>query len=357
MTEEREYLIRVAKIARDALRAWIDSGDSQIVPDVTVYQRFEEVAQVAETTAAMDAGGIEQLAGNWRLEWEKHKRALVRTQDVDLLPGESFWSLWFAIEDILTQTELTVIPAIETVAEFIEQKVPIKTICDVYGWHLPNGAPDAQKVSEERAKPGTHVPLGFMTPMQKRKHADNERKLGEARYWRTRLEQKLDIVGRIAPETVEQLAILGVSAKQIAKMKKISVEDVLAECDRVNIPRPPLDYSATMLTEGRFDREKDAEAKRLQDVQLQRVVAKRPGQQSERLADIQLGPADNAVQDDADEGDLTEEDAGGDVQAMSVADQVASLSAQGLSGRQIADETGVSYRRVLEMLKQTSADA
>ena len=63
------------------------------VPDVPVYQRFEELAAVAETMTEMDAGGIEQLCANWRVEWEKFKRELVRSQDVERLPSERFWSL------------------------------------------------------------------------------------------------------------------------------------------------------------------------------------------------------------------------------------------------------------------------
>lgn len=355
LTEERTYLLRIAARVRDEVRKWIDSGDSQIIPDVPLYDRFEELSKSVAAATEIEPGGIEHLVSQFRVQWESHKRKLLQTQDPEQLPDRLFWERWFAIEDQVIESEKKPIPPVESVAVLDKQGVYHRQIADIYGWFLPNGAPDTSKVSEELASPGTHAPKGYQTPHQRRRSLENERLVSEANFWRTRLERKVSVLCDVAPESIRDLALTGVSAKQIARMKRMTIDDVFAECDKLNIPRPVVDYGQSMLTEGRFDKIQTEEQRRLQEVQLSRVVTRRQVE-NPKLSDVRLSDDQDQSEQPTDGSDEPAID-DTDVAQVNQQEQVLEYARTGMSAKEIAEHTGLTAAKVKSLLKSVKVES
>ena len=112
-------------------------------------------------------------------------------------------------------------------------------IAKIYGWYLPNGQPDTDKVQEEITSPGKHYnPTQWTHPGYVR-----EKAAADAR-WEQRAKkptanrpQREDARGpREAPESIDELITHGINAKQIAKMKRVTEEQVRDRAAALGIP-------------------------------------------------------------------------------------------------------------------------
>lgn len=114
--------------------------------------------------------------------------------------------------------------------------VPYAQIAKIYGWLDENGNPDVNKVAEEIQQPGKHFdPKTWM-------HKNDKKYFEElAERWKNRQQvQKSNIAAKnipkpVAPESLDDLIVEGVSAEQIAKMKKVSVDAVYERASAMGV--------------------------------------------------------------------------------------------------------------------------
>lgn len=194
-----------------------------------------------------------------------------RPEDTDPHGGPNLWNAYHAVKSALKPP---VYPRPEPIAALANlQKVNHLQIAKIYGWYDEAGRPDVVKVEEEIQTPGTHYdPKTWVHPSRRRHEAQvaelwKERiaKLGPAKPRREALARP---ERQPAPESLEDLILAGVNSVQIAKMKKITVEEVRQRAGELGVP---LDgnvvadafYKATKLQEEEAEIQRRTEELRL----------------------------------------------------------------------------------------------
>lgn len=154
-------------------------------------------------------------------------------EDADPKGSTALWAAWTEVLDALKQQRPR---KPEDIATLVEQKVSDRQIALIYGWRDEAGEPDLAKVREEKAKPGTHYdPTQWVHPAEVKIQAAIDQAWAER-------QQRIDdkVVSRhmpmVAPESIEELIQQRVPSKQIAKMKRVDIEEVRAVAARIGVP-------------------------------------------------------------------------------------------------------------------------
>lgn len=115
-------------------------------------------------------------------------------------------------------------------------------IAKIYGWYLPSGQPDIDKVQEEITTPGTHYnPKTWIHPGYVKEKAENDalwqQRAAKPTNGHARREAAEAARGpREAPESIDELITHGINARQIAKMKRVTEEQVRERAAELGIP-------------------------------------------------------------------------------------------------------------------------
>lgn len=147
--------------------------------------------------------------------------------------------VWEPFNQMLAAREQRTYPKPEPIGALLAQKVTHGQIAKIYGWRDASGAPDLQKVQEEITTPGTHYkPAEWVHPGQRRHVADVAdrwaNRNAKQRPGRTAKAQTKE--PREAPETLDELIYAGVNVAQIAKMKRISPDQVRERAALLGVP-------------------------------------------------------------------------------------------------------------------------
>lgn len=234
MSEREKALLLVVDELLQAHQQWSDSD----VASMTV-----QLADAVDDTIELFAHGdipascreLEKTVAELSRHWERYKDEAAHSGDPAILPEQPFWRSIALLGSQRRDAEPRRAKKLESVAELNAQKVPHRQIAKIYGWIDRDGNPETWKVEEELAKPGTHVTDGFVPPWERRR-AEAERKQREilARVHQ-RVENKVKALTRKAPESFEELLAQKVPARQIARMKKCTVEEVLAKAKEMGV--------------------------------------------------------------------------------------------------------------------------
>ncbi len=161
-----------------------------------------------------------------QVEWEKF--GLNRSENRPN-PHEGYWRALAEVQREFSGYQEQSIPEIEPVWLLVQQGVPMMQIAtaiygqDGIGPFLINRKPRLDLVAQEAKTPGSVIPKDWVHPAVAEKMAEQRKKL-ENRLQRTR---ELAQEHGDAPETVEQLLAEGVGHKQIARMKGLSIQQVI----------------------------------------------------------------------------------------------------------------------------------
>jgi hypothetical protein len=165
------------------------------------------------------------------------------------------WRGMDKLEDAHAEWARRQIPELESIQELLDQRVSERQICRIYGFVLSNGTEDLDRLAEEIAEPGKHTGNGWMAPSlaaRRRKVDEAVAQSGRRKEHRARL--TADKTSASA-EDLSQLVSEGVSARQIALMMGVSVNEVIQLCDEQGIPHPDLDYASAHASRGAFEPE------------------------------------------------------------------------------------------------------
>lgn len=212
--------------------AWSDSDTPYITEDLE--NAIEETALIFSTgDIPATCRRLEATVADMAEQWEEYKQQAQVTNDPSILPGNGFWRALRQVEDVRRLAAPQKRVTLESIDELREQKVSPAQICRMYGWVDADGAPELHKLSEEIAKPGTHVNEDFVPPLQRALDEKNRKAEQALERIRKRQESKIRNLTEPAPEPWEQLFEQEISAKQIARMKKCTVEEVMEKAEEL----------------------------------------------------------------------------------------------------------------------------
>ncbi|HWA99417.1 MAG TPA: hypothetical protein VG713_13035 [Pirellulales bacterium] len=240
-----QYLLAVVDNLLKVRNEWIEGEGARLDENEPLWQAIEETIEafgegaVPANCRKIESIVVRELKPAWS-DWKNHRFGRSRNP-VHELPGNGVWKTIEAIEDGRQEAKARKFPKPESVAELKSQKVSDAQICRIWGWVDSDGRPDFDKLREEIEEPGKHT-SNYVHPMEQRakqQAAAEQKRLAE---FRSRQRNKLRTLTQPSKETTEDLIRQGVSASQIAKLRKITVDEVYAEADALGLPRPQLEY-------------------------------------------------------------------------------------------------------------------
>jgi len=221
---------------------------------------IDEVNAIADYIATSDfePGAYELVLATDQMidAWFKWAEAVstARMGEYDYASRPDAPQAWTAFDHLLTLLEGRRYPIPESIERLIsEPGITHSQIASIYGWTLPDGSWDLDKVKEELQTPGRHYnPARWVSPEIAR-HQEKFNKLWADRVIKTKpLSAPVDqseedyrkhwVNPEPAPEPIEQLLRMeGMTAQQVANMKQISLEQVYEISHKLGVA---LDHSA-----------------------------------------------------------------------------------------------------------------
>lgn len=211
----------------------------------------QEFADVVDDTLALFATG--DIPGDFRMLFEKADivaglwadwhAEVEDTGDAQILPSREFDAAMDKWYDARKASEKAGWYAMTPIEQLEREGVNDDQICKHYGWYTEAMQPDKKKLAAERKKPGTHTGKNLVHPQQRRMDAMEEKRVEARGDFRQLLVAKHTASESTVAATVLELVAQQVSGRQISKMKKISIEQVMQECDEAGVDRPDVDYA------------------------------------------------------------------------------------------------------------------
>lgn len=276
MQRTKKHLVTLLIQLKNARENWLSTlpepdphlPDAEVNPTIFDQNGFravtaniiDEVNAIADYIASSDFEpdayelvlATDQMIEAW-FRWAEAV-STARLGDYDYAARPDAPQAWTAFDHLLTLLEGRRYPIPESIERLIaEQGITHGQIASIYGWTLPDGSWDLDKVKEELQTPGRHYnPAKWVSPEVAR-HQAKFNKLWETRVIKTKpLTTPADhteeeyrkhwAVPAPAPEPIEQLLRMeGMTAQQIANMKQITLEQVYETAHKLGVA---LDHSA-----------------------------------------------------------------------------------------------------------------
>lgn len=321
MATEREWIKALSDV-EVAHREWVGAGCGQdrgekLHAALVAFCDFEDASR-DEGHAPVSSGQMRQI--------------LTRTAVDGMHELKADNPLWNLVNGLLVAfVDLTRKSgqAPESVEELKRQGVPPKQICEIWGITKSDGTPDFTRLNQEVAKPGSVVGPDYKTPLHRQKDAARELAQSDLA---TIIGRRSSVLGRVplAPESIETLALNGVSRQQIARMKNISEDEVQRACDAAGV-QVLQRYDLTSRTPSTVT-----------DVVQQAVAA---------IPDPNSDAPDSLVLEEDDMGEVEDEP------QLTPEQIVESLAAEGLDAPEIAKKAGMTVKRVTGILKSLDVKA
>ena len=230
----RNHLMLVLEHLQEVHHAWSEDNDVRYLTQEFQDILDETVEVFASGDIPADCRKISQAVGELAGLWAKWKETGASAGE-DYPTNNAFWAALEHVEDCRQKVVKRSPVVLETLVELTRQKVSNRQICEIYGWVDSRGAPELWRLAEEREKPGTHLGPGFVPPIERQAAEEEERKRQALERIRGKRRQKMEDAPKKAPESLRQLAEEGVSVKQIADLKGMTVEAVMEECERLGV--------------------------------------------------------------------------------------------------------------------------
>ncbi len=244
VSESRAHSRGVFDRCQTAYRMWVNSGSAYLHREDELFAAFSEMMEIGKEYRSLSEKPEDLWAVQYRLALalEPLRAAVLSSTEVGIVPPANLWREWDKLEEYYLSIQRQKARSLESLEELSRMAgITDSQIADMYGWHTENGAPDVERVIAEKRLPvaDRRTPPN---PQQRRfdeEHAARVAKVNHCRQLRT---TRLRVMTEPAPEAWETLFDQGISAAQIADMKRCSIDQVFAEADARGIPRPALDY-------------------------------------------------------------------------------------------------------------------
>lgn len=226
---------------------WINRGSAAILREDELFLGFKELADKAAAHRSIDSA-FAKLGYRFANAWERIERYIRMADEDGYIPTGAIWQAWDDLENFWLDDSRIVLPDIESLDQLLALKgMTNLQIAAIYEWEKDDGSPDLDRVNREIAK----KPEDRVKPT-------NPKQIKHDNAWKE-LAAKIDHVrllrdnrsGSATKEGPEEWAAMlrtpedggqGISARQIAGIKRCTIAQVYAKADEMGIPRPPLDY-------------------------------------------------------------------------------------------------------------------
>lgn len=239
--ERRSYLLDVTDNLLSVHANWLDA-DTPYFTEELEKATLETIEVFGLGDIPGDLRDLARVVDELAAQWEKFRQAAEVSRDPHLLPRDGFWKQIEMMRDLREAARPKPTVELETIEQLEKQNVSDRQICLIYGWVNGDGSPQFDKLREERKKPGTHINDDFIPPRERTRRQQEARQREIVEAIRAKQRKKLAVLTTPAKEAWPVLFEQGLSAKQLAKMKKVSLDDVYAKAVELGYPKPPLDY-------------------------------------------------------------------------------------------------------------------
>ena len=199
-------------------------------------------AAIEDVIAIVDSGDIPETCrelttaiGRVSIEWEKYREGIERLPDGR--PVGRFWGAMAAVFEARKGASPFIPKRPEPVSELLRQNVSHRQIAlHIYGdgktgpFVDKSGQPDIRLINQESAKPGSVIPDDWVHPRELellRKYEETSRRQLQAIHDRQNEGDGVD------PATIEELLREGAYPAQVARAKRVPIQDVLAVMHRL----------------------------------------------------------------------------------------------------------------------------
>jgi hypothetical protein len=244
MDERKNELLAVVDNLFDEHKAWTESNVDYLT---------EEVEAAIDDTIAMFASGdipqacrqLDHAVAALSNEWDAYRSAVRIDPAQPDVPPQSFWKAFEAVRNCHRAAAKPMPLRLESVKELTDQKVSDQQICKMYGFIDEFDRPELWRLSEERAEPGKHTGpgTGWVPPLERQRLEQEQRQQQIIAGIQSRSAAKVQRASAPAPEPWEDLFTQGLSAKQIAKMKRCTIQDVVDKAEELGFEPPSMDYT------------------------------------------------------------------------------------------------------------------
>ncbi len=243
--ERQSHLFAVVDTLLEVLEEWVESDETTVHPGTELWQAIDETIFVfADEFLPASCRGLEKIIDlELRSAFEQHKNLVEKTGNDHVIAPNSLWRAIDRLADERRATRPHKKRVLEPILRLINDKVSPSQICRMYEWMETDGSPQLWKLDEEIAKPGTWTGKNFVHPLDRK---DKQREAREQEIFdrnRQRRDQKLAAAEITDPTSIDELVAQGISARQIAKNKRIPVEEVYRLCEEMGIEAPSMDYA------------------------------------------------------------------------------------------------------------------
>lgn len=264
--ERAKFLLAVVDTLITQHTAWVDDGDAHLITEEFQTSVVESIEVFASGDVPANCRQLEQAILKMSEHWLIWANTVTTTGNENLLPSNAFWRSMETIVSARSRAMPRQLRKLETIQTLDKQKVPDRQICKMYGWEGDDGEPTAAHLGmldEERENPGKHTE-DMVHPLETKRLAEVARQQQIFDRVRKRRENKISSITTPAPESWEELFRQQLSAKQIATMKRCTVETVYAKATELGLPKPSLEYN---------------------DVRTQQGIHNTPNESAQRMAD------------------------------------------------------------------------
>lgn len=246
ITGRRVFLLSLIDAATQQHDRWASQPELTYITAGVDEAMTDLIDGWSEGSIPGDCRELQGLVGTFSNEWHDWQAEVDRRGAATIPPSEACWKAWEAVVDAYRGVSAPPRPPIESVAILREQKVPDRQICEIYGWVTPHGQPETWKVEEEVAEPGKHT-TGWKDPITRRREEAAEKEQALAAKVKQLRARKMARMNQECPESLEDLIHQNVPLHQVAEMLRMTQNQVLAECETRNLPRPPVGPSVNAI--------------------------------------------------------------------------------------------------------------
>lgn len=236
---------RLKALVDQTLRCYQSWGANQDVREIS--EELEDAIDAMllgfqAIEAPQEYQAVARVVENIVPEWQAWKDQVALRGTEGVFPGKRWFNAMTELGRAWITSEKVVLNPLEPVSELMRQGVSPRQIALIWGFELPNGQPDMEKVFQEAANPGTHTK--GVDPRVRKAQEARERQIAEMEEIIERRRKERERVEQAAPEGLGQLIKEAVSVRQIKKMiPGVTDEQIRAMADSMGLPPPDVDYA------------------------------------------------------------------------------------------------------------------
>lgn len=326
----RDEIFRAIEALASIHHDWLTSDDKEVT--LRLYQQIDDtLGVVALGDVPAECRKLCAAADRVAEQWQDFYLSVTDDDRTEISPPAELLAALVNLYDQRKEAEYREPPPIEPIEQLEKQKLTDKQICCVYDWWLSPGVEDIGKLQEERKKPGMHTGKGFVHPMIRRRQAEEAAcKAAREEFHRMQREKLKRLNEPNDPRPMVELVNEGLSARQIAKLKNITADAVMRECNRLGIAPPPMDYQDARTERAPSEPSVPESIQRIMHAEQARPT--RPTAAGEPVPEMASG-------------------------TRPIEDRILNLAADGLDAPAIAkalqaEGTNISERRILAIMRQ-----